>query len=188
MAGPSQFPAVEVQLVTRVKGLLQPTLDAFAPTSSIPVSFWGALTCGETGEWLIHNLIVPPRLEPTVFQHLMDVLTSTELDYGGLKRADLAGLAADEIRALASSHGLTQVMGYNAVVLGHQVAELDDPATHYPIAARLMAQFNERFGLDPAKDFAEMATCWNGGHVGAKTVPPEYAANLVLRKSIWEAL
>jgi hypothetical protein len=182
------YPPQELAIVTRVRGLVKPVLDVFEPQSSVPESFWGALTINETGQWLIHNLDVPARFEAGVYAGFQDVLAGKRISYEGFTQARLQNLGVTYLRALSSSHGLTQVMGYNAVALKHQIAELDDPATHYHIAAELMAEFTEQFGLDPRKDFASMAQCWNGGHPGAHTVPPEYAENLMLRKAIWEAL
>jgi len=190
MADLSQFPAPEVALVTRVKGLVHMVLDLFSLSNSIPDSFWGALTCGETGAYLWHDLTVPAREEPAVLRHFENVLSGAEEAYGGFKQAELSRLSSDQVKALASSHGLTQVMGYNALSMGFEVSDLDDPHKHFDIAAALMARFCEQFGLDPLKDFEDMATCWNAGHPGptAHTIPPEYAANVILRMQIWEAL
>jgi hypothetical protein len=154
----------------------------------VPEAFWGALTCGESGRYLIHNLSVPPNFEPKVYHYFEDVLHGISLSYAGVKQVELEVMGDAEIRALSSSHGLTQVMGYQAHVQRRPVADLEDPEKHYPIAAGVLVGFLNHFGLDPQVDFAAMATCWNAGNPNGVTTDPEYVSNLLLRKAIWEAL
>ena len=148
------------------------TLDGFAPLTSAPESFWAALTANESGRYLIHNLSVPPNFEPKVYHYFEDVLHGIGLSYAGMKQVELEVMADAEIRALASSHGLTQVMGYQAHVQRHPVSDLEDPEKHYPIAAGVMVGFLNHFGLDPQADFAAMATCWNTGNPNGVTTDP----------------
>jgi hypothetical protein len=179
------FPPAEVELMQRVRRLAGPILAAFAPSSSVPEAWWAALTANETGEWLIHNLIVPSRFEPRVFEALERVVAGMAPRYGSITPALLQPFDAAGLHALASSWGLTQVMGYNALAHGHTVAQLNDPMTHYPIAASVLAEFVAADGLDPSCDFAEMFDCWNTGR--PRDPDPVYVANGLLRLAIWQA-
>ena len=119
------------------------------------------------------------------FQH---VLNGNLKSFEGFTIQSLKNMDETRLRATSSSHGLCQIMGYNALALGHTIEDLDIPAKHYPIAAMLMAKFIQNWQLDSTKDFKEMSHCWNGGHPTAITTPPNYAELCVLRKDIWEAL
>lgn len=194
---PQLPPISEVRLMQRVKRLAGPILDTFSPSSSVPEAFWAALTANETGEYLIHNLTVPKRFEPLVYKELIAVLQGIRPSYGKIKQQHLRMLGGARIRLLASSHGLTQIMGYHTIELGDALEDLDVPEKHYPIAANLMAGFVSEFNLDPASDFEPMARCWNTGQpwdnpvtpkIEGKTYDPNYVQNLLLRMKIWEAL
>ena len=188
MTDVSNFPAVEVQTVKRVMPLLKPVLDKFTSQGSILESFWAALTINETGIFIKNNLKVPKRFEPAVYKGFQGVLAGKIPEYENFHHTDLVQLPDEGIRELASSHGLTQVMGYHAVNLGHVISELDTPETHYLIASKLMAMFVARYYLDPQADFGDMFTCWNTGRPDGKTYDPNYAANGILRKTLWEVL
>lgn len=179
---------LELDLMKRVRRLAGPYLDTFAPSSSIPIAFWAALTAGESGAWLIHDTRIPPRLEPTILTKLIDVALGRKLRYGQLTTAMLEQLEPSDLKPLASSYGFTQILGYNTLLWGMVIADLDNPATHYPLAARLMADFVTQFDLDNTKDFAEMGQCWNAGSVDAPTLSPDYVPNLLKRMAIWEGL
>src|SRR5208282_4714750 len=106
------------------------TITEACRASSIPVSFMAALIAGESGG---HN--DANRFEKNVLASLWEVLLGRKADYGSLRRADVvlyvtgaapnpvsapATLPADafqRVDALATSWGLTQIMGYNALAL-----------------------------------------------------------------------
>jgi hypothetical protein len=78
---------------------------------------------------------------------------------------------------------------YPAKKLSITFRDLQQPDTHYGCASQLMAQFCGRFGLDPSKDFEEMARCWNTGQPsGVPTYDPNYVPNLLNRMRIWASL
>jgi hypothetical protein len=183
------FPPEKVATVERVRKLVKPVLDSYSDLAGVPQSFWGALTINETGPWIIHNLVVPKRFEQGVLAKLTDVLygqrtTACGMDYDAIVRA----MATERLKDIASSHGLTQIMGYHAVLRSLPIADLNDPAKHYTVAARVMKDFLRQYQLDPVKNAPEMAHCWNSGSPHGKTYDPLYESNLMVRKAIWEAL
>lgn len=187
MSDLSQYPPQDVALVTRVRALLQPTLDAFAPMSSVPVAFWGALVCGETGQWIVHNLDVPSHTDWNIVDALTQVENSVREKLWSIDKPRLDDWIGQgfTLLELGSSYGLTQIEGYNLADFKHTIAEANDPAMHFTVAAELLARNIEQFGLDPQKDFMELANTWNSGSPTSKTVPPEYAQNVVRRMEIW---
>ena len=188
------FPTQELALVARVRGLLRPYLEPFAAMSSVPESFWGALSVNESGIYIWPNETgllknIPPRFEPNIFKRIKAVAEGEPAEYAGVTQTDLAGTDASYWRDLSSSWGPTQIMGYHAVRLNESLWNLRQPSTHYPIAAKIMAEFTDRFNLDPTKQFEEMFRVWNVGvpH-GRETFDPNYISNGIMRMQIWQAL
>lgn len=184
----------EHDLVARVRRLAGPLLAQLAPRTSVPISWWGALTCNESGRWLVHDLRVPARYEESAFLNLMRVVRGQTKAWRQIGRPQLDGLGEIDLRRLASSWGLTQVMGYHTIRWGATIDQLNDPAAHYGLAARLLAEFCERFDLDPRQDFEPMARCWNTGRAddppgpAGDTHDPLYCPNLLRRQEIWSQL
>lgn len=154
-------------------------------------AFWAALTANES-----EGLISAKRFEAGVYKHFNVVK-------GGLHVVDrspegrvytaaapvwLAQASDDQVRALSTSWGWTQVMGYHAAEFRQPLDALQHPETHYLLAAELMAGFVHRWALDPLKNFEQMARCWNGGHPTAQTYDPHYVPNLLRRMDVWNAL
>lgn len=174
-------------LVARVKRLVQPLIDAVAPSTSVPPAFLGALTCNETGAYLIHTTVVPSRFEPHIYNELVDVQQGLKPNYGSITTLMLVGLTDDDIKARASSWGLTQIMGYETLAWGVPLSDLINAATHYKYTVRLLAAFAKEFNLDVTQDFEAMFRCWNGGHPTANTFDPQYVPNGLNRMALWDA-
>lgn len=202
----------DLEIMQQVERLAGPYLDAFAPSSSVPESFWAALTANESA-----GVFDAKRFEPGVYAHLQAVAAGEVKAYGSITlpaitsaeetaraetyhaqildaawaaahQAELAALDDATLRSLATSWGFTQVMGYHSLEWRRPLAEIVVPATHYQTAARLMASFSSVYGLDPTADFEAMARCWNGGHPTAKTWDPNYVPNLLRRMQVWDSL
>jgi len=201
-----------IEAVRKVAG---PYLAVFAPSSSVPVEFWAALTANESGGHLARG--IPPekiqRKEPNPISQLCLLaagfkpkfsLSTADLiaEFGELGEArrrasyhlemmptDPAALVDLPLRAFidyGSSWSFTQVMGYHALTWsGITLAEIRAAGTHYLCAARLMAQFCQRYGLDPRKDFEEMGRCWNTGRPDGICFDPAYLDNLKRRMELW---
>ena len=83
-------PGPEERLMQAVKSACGPALAAFAPSSSVPESFWAALTANESGADLelgnsIDKIL---RREPAVYQHLAMVAGGFQPRYGSLTATD----------------------------------------------------------------------------------------------------
>ena len=177
----------DAELVAQVKRLAGDLVTAAVASSSVPAAFLGALTCNESGVYLKTNLTVPPRFEPAVYNHLVDVQQGAQPNYGAVTPAMLVGLDDADVRYRASSWGLTQIMGYHTLVWGVPLSEIWNPQTHYQYTLRLLAGFAKQFNLDVTADFEAMFRCWNGGHPTAPTYDPEYVPNGLNRMALWAA-
>jgi len=73
------------------------------------------------------------------------------------------------------------------------VRDLLEPRFHFRVALELLAQFAERYQLDPTREFAEMFRCWNTGQPygpphGPATTDPEYVAKGIHRMALYAKL
>lgn len=118
--------------------------------------------------------------------HALNLDATFASDYQALlQKSDDEGL-----REYASSWGLTQIMGYNLISDGILVpANLLDPQISLAQTVRMLSEFAERFQLDLAADFADLFACWNTGQPDcSKTYDPNYCANGLARKTLYESL
>jgi hypothetical protein len=110
---------------------------------------------------------------------------------GAFRTAHARELAAshdEALRELATSWGLTQIMGYHLVGRKGTVRDLLEPHFHFRLALELLAQFAERYQLDLAREFAEMFRCWNTGQPYGQTFDPDYAEKGRRRMEIYREL
>jgi len=173
-------------------------------TSSVPAAFLAALIANETG-----GNSNAKRFEKGVLAALWEVLLGRKEAYGSIQRIVLVGYVANvavpavnapanlpadafqRVDALATSWGLTQIMGYHILESSAPVktiAALQDPAMHLAMALRLLAQFAAQFQLDVTKDFSAMLHCWNAGSPSAATFDPNYVPNAMRRMDLWASL
>lgn len=168
--------------------------------SSLPVPFMAALIAGESGG---HADV--KRFEKNVLAALWEVLLGRKTAYGSISRTDLVlyitGAAPNPVSApaalpndafqrvdnLATSWGLTQILGYNAALANHiPIDNLRSAAVELNLATKLLAQFAHRFQLDLATDFPPLFACWNTGEPNpAKTFDPQYCANGMVRMKVY---
>jgi hypothetical protein len=203
----------ETDLMQSIKTKWGAAIAAACQTSSVPEAFVAALIANETGG---NN--DDKRFEPNVLLHLWEVLLGRKAAYGSIGRADVvqyvAGLSAPPVSApqslpadafqradgLATSWGLTQIMGYHVLEpsIGHMIVStasipgamesLRDPNLHLIMALRMLSQFAKEFSLDVTKDFEELFRCWNTGQPDGKTFDPNYALNGMTRMAVWTSL
>jgi hypothetical protein len=110
---------------------------------------------------------------------------------GDFAAAHAPGLAAAEdeaLRELASSWGLTQIMGYHMVGRAGTVRDLVEPRFHFRVALELLAEFAARFQLDLGREFAEMFRCWNTGEPYGVTADPRYCEKGLRRMEIYRGI
>ena len=101
---------------------------------------------------------------------------------------EIAALHDEALRELATSWGYTQIMGYHMVGRTGTVRDLLEPRFHFRLALELLAQFIERYQLDPRCEFAEMFRCWNTGRPYGETTDPRYVEKGLRRMEIYRAI
>lgn len=100
----------------------------------------------------------------------------------------LAPSPDEALRELATSWGLTQIMGYHMVGRGGTPRDLLEPRFHFRVALELLADFAERYQLNLARDFAEMFRCWNTGQPYGATTDPKYVENGLRRMELYHCV
>jgi len=103
-------------------------------------------------------------------------------------RPAIASLQDEALRELATSWGLTQIMGYHMVGRRGTVRDLIEPEFHYGVAVELLEEFAGRFELDLGSEFAAMFRCWNTGSPYGVTFDPNYVENGLRRMESYREL
>ena len=176
-------------------------------TSSVPQEFLAALVAGESG-----GNPDAKRFERGVLASLWEVLQGRAAAFGSIGRTDLikyvsplpgdlqspADLwsfvsghittAMQRLDSLATSWGLTQIMGYEGIPFGCEANVFTDPISGLHYTCRMLADFATRQDLDLTKDFSELFDCWNTGRPHAPTADPQYIPNGLARMEIYRGL
>jgi hypothetical protein len=186
----------DLQLMRKIHDTYGAAISNACQKSSVPESFLAALIANESG-----GNPNAKRFEKDVLLHLWDVLMGRRALYGSIGRGDIMVTINTfyDLDGLASSWGLTQIMGYHVlepIGEGFTLADLVKLPRQFDLALRLMAQFANRYNLDVTKDFAEMFHCWNTGTPESKmadgtmhpTFDPNYVPNGLARKALYEQL
>jgi len=195
----------DAQLMAEIRDEWGATIGVACQASSVPPAFLAALVANESG-----GDPNASRFEPGVLAAIWQVLLGRKATYGSIGRDDLllyvlpgsvpaisgdpAAVAAlfsgafKRVGDLATSWGLTQVMGYHVLEETAGVTLTEDLAIFskaLPATLRLLSQFAQRFGLDLTKDFRELLTCWNTGEPNGKTADPDYVDKGIRRMGIY---
>ena len=191
----------ETQLMQAIKSTWGTLITSACESSSVPAGFLAALVANESGG---HN--DARRFEPKVLASLWEVLLGRKANYGSVARAEVVdfvsgvsqaifnvpkSLPADafqRVDGLATSWGLTQIMGYHVLGTSHDLGDLKTPEPHFQMALRMLGGFAEEFSLDVTKDFEELFRCWNTGRPDGQTFDPQYANNGLVRMAVWSSL
>ena len=102
--------------------------------------------------------------------------------------ASLAASPDEALRDLATSWGLTQIMGYHLVRREGTVRDLLDARFHFRLALELLAEFAARYDLDLTREFEEMFRCWNTGQPYGETFDPKYVEHGRRRMEIYRLI
>jgi len=192
----------EQQLMQSIKQKWGAGITAACALSSVPPAFIAALIANESG-----GNPDAKRFEPRVLLALWEVLLGRKAAYGSIGRADLVQFVASpplsvysapttlpgdtyqRLDSLATSQGLTQIMGYHVLETELSLGGIDNlksGAGNLTAAIRLLAQFAHRFQLALASDFPPLFACWNTGAPDpAKTFDPNYVPNGLARMKIY---
>ena len=108
--------------------------------------------------------------------------------FGKAHAERLAPTPDEALRELATSWGLTQIMGYHMVGRAGTPHDLVEPRFHFRVALELLAEFAERYQLNLARDFAELFRCWNTGQPYGATADPAYVENGLRRMDLYHCV
>jgi hypothetical protein len=192
--------ADELALMQSIRFQWKPQLEIAASGTAIPEAFLAALVANESG-----GEPDAKRFEPGVLGKLWEVLLDRKPRYGSIAKPDLSKYVqpteltttAESFRNLddlATSWGLTQIMGYHILEWGsipgwyRSVDDLRMPDRHLQCTALLLTQFANRFELDLSTNFSELLHCWNSGTPTGQTFDPEYVPNGLSRMELYSSL
>lgn len=194
---PIQGSYTNEQLMATIRTRWGATIAYACRNSAVPPHFLAALIANESG-----GDASVKRFEAAVLVSLWNVLTGRKATFGSIGRQDLldylipsasgilGGLqgvalgAVTRLDGLATSWGLTQIMGYNFLGVVEPAA-LADPVRNMNLALGLLEQFSNRWSLDPSKDFEQLFRCWNTGRPDGATYDPKYPDKGILRLEIY---
>ena len=160
--------------------------------SSVPPEFLATLIANESG-----GRPEVRRFEPAIFQKLQAVRNGTQRAWGSLDARYLIKLSDNDLRELATSWGLTQILGWHALFWGRAPADLLEPQFNLNLAVRLLARFAQAFQLDLRTEFESLLRCWNTGQpadnpktprIEGRTSDPKYVENGLARMEIYRGL
>lgn len=195
-----------VALMTSIRARFGAVIEQACATSSVVPAFLAALVANESG-----GDPHATRFEKDVFTHIWEVLAGRKAAFGSIQRAALLAFidapsaaapgnkilvaaALERLDHLATSWGLTQVMGYVSEADGtpkliHQdPAALVDPTANLEEAIKCLAQFANRFQLDVHNEFEQLLRCWNSGQPDGATFDPGYVSKGLARMAIYSQL
>ncbi|MGH9356041.1 MAG: hypothetical protein ACRD10_07920 [Terriglobia bacterium] len=188
---------------------------AAVTNTDLPGSFLAALTANESGGKLNASFFEPKvyahlRAVATgnsaVYGSIASatLIAAFEQNFGtkdGRFEAWLTGLQSEseavhiitrledaDLRALSTSWGLTQIMGYQVIGRKVMIGELLDPEVHYELATQIVHDFAQRFGLRPGRDWEPLFRCWNTGRPEGKTFDPEYVSKAQQRMTLYRSI
>jgi hypothetical protein len=191
----------EQELMQSIKTAWGAAIADACSTSSIPENFLAALIAGESGG---HN--DARRFEKNVLLSLWEVLLGRKAAFGSIGRADLVKFTAafsngqthfsdslppdafQRVDGLATSWGLTQIMGYHVLAANLTLEDLRDPAKHLRFALTMLTGFAHQFQLDVTREFDDLFRCWNTGRPDGATFDPAYVNNGLARMAVWTSL
>lgn len=165
-----------------------PEIEDACAGSSVPEDFLGGFCGVEAGvDHAGHISETATRFEPGVFHHLQLVRDGLAKSWSHITTADLAGSTDDALRNLATSYGLTQIMGWHMIHdLAGTIADLRDPEKHLHYAVELLNLTAGRYLR--AKDFESVLRIWNSGTPTGRTYDPDYVHNALAVKAEYSKL
>lgn len=166
--------------------------------SAITPAIVAALIANESG-----GNLAAKRFEIGVLENLWEVVMGRAPHYGSIGRVDLLKFlesnsvgfeeSAGRLDGLATSWGLTQIMGYELFDYTVQIPSIDKLATvtgSLQVTVLMAAAFVRRYQLDlqQAGGLADLFRCWNTGRPGGKTFDKNYATNGITRAALYNGV
>ena len=166
-----------------------------APRRRFEPAVYAKLLAVRNGERTAYGAVTNEAIQDKTVEGLHLVTKTSECHAGAIttgfiaKHADeLSNSAAAILMDLASSWGLTQIMGYHMCGRAGVPSCLEEPKLNLQFALALLTEFVHRYRLDLRTDLAELFTCWNTGGPWGKTYDPNYAVNGLLRMGIYREI
>lgn len=127
------------------------------------------------------------RFEPGVFHKLTAVRDGLMSRWSGIVTRDLNGLSDAAIRNLATSWGMTQIMGWHLIHnLKGTIQDLRDPDKHLHFTVQLLV-LTASVHLKNGR-FDNVLRIWNTGSANGKTYHDDYVDNALLVKKHYAAI
>ncbi len=163
-------------------------IDEACEASSVPTAFLAGLIGVEAGKDRRGRLREDAtRFEAHVFNRLRQVRDGLRKSYNGISRRDLEQASDGAISNLATSFGLTQIMGWHMVKnLRGSIADLRDPDKHLGYAVELLEITAKRYLV--AGDYESVLRIWNTGRPRGKTYHASYVPNALKVKAFYQEL
>lgn len=194
------MPDANTILMQSIRDKWGSAIDVAARNSTVPAAFLAALIAGESG-----GNPDAKRFERGVLSSLWEVLQGRASAYGSIARSSVMAFICDPtvvhplgpsdvstalqlLDGLATSWGLTQIMGYESIPFVIAISDLQAAGSGLRVTCRMLAIFGERFHLDLTKDFDAMLRCWNAGRPHQATYDPNYVPNALARMQIYQQL
>lgn len=157
--------------------------------SDVPPRFVAGLIGNEAGKDKQGNISeTATRFEKHVYASLVAVRDGRKSVYSGIKRADIKDASDAALKALATSYGVTQIMGWHCIKnLRCTIADLRNPEKHLFYTVRLL-ELNG-FPKNPTKSEmdGEMRQ-WNTGRETGKTYHENYVPNAIQVRAAYAEL
>lgn len=128
------------------------------------------------------------RFEPGVYRDLIDlrdkgwciVNGKTHDHYSGIRQSQLQGLSDDALRNLATSWGMSQIMGWHCINNLHcSIGDLRNPDKHLFYTIQLL-KIGESGKYLLRGDLPSVLRIWNTGNANGKTYHESYVDNALL--------
>ena len=193
------MPDPNIALMAKIRQQWGALIAAACANSSVPQAFIAALIANESG-----GDAGISRFEPAIFTQVAELFLGlrASLAVTGVEhpigpddlcpnwRIRMFPSVLADVKALATSWGLTQIMGWHFYALGVETVCPTVPR-QLDSTLRLMAAAAPHFEMDLAmpspSEVREWFTWWNSGSPTGKTFDPNYAANGLARMLIYEA-
>lgn len=157
--------------------------------SIVPEDFLAGFTGVEAGVDRHSGQINPAasRFEKGVYHKLLSVRDGLRSSWSKITTRDLTGLSDAAIRNLATSWGLTQIMGWHLIHnLKGTIQDLRDLDKHLYFTVELLVVTAEPHIL--SKRFDNVLRIWNAGSANGKTFDDDYVDNALLVRKHYAAI
>ncbi len=129
------------------------------------------------------------RFEPGIFSKLQRVRDGSLSQFNGITQSDIANASDAALRNLATSFGLTQIMGFHVIATFNNeitIADLRDPDQQLDLGVRFI-ETEAGSHLDN-QEFDKVLRIHNTGKPNGVTFDPDYVPNALGVMSEYETL